>query len=303
MKRGIILSLVVFLLLVSFASAFDTVIKINTLSNHTLNINILNPDRSTPGSVIAFDIVNKDSGETGEVDYAFSNSAESFDLSIFLLKEGKTILHKTFEDIPSGKTVMLTFIPGIVEIDKDYQEKAPNELEEANISIENQTAEINETENQTNEIVVEEVKKVVGESAREINKTIEDKKGFLENSFKGLLRLFKLSGFSVSDEKDFLQRNIFYYVFGVFLLGLVLFFVSKPVRRKLKNSYSSKKKKIEEREESLEEAKNKLKEMQEKVDELSNQKQEKIKEVKQKLIEDEKELMRLRGDKDKKKDD
>ena len=81
MKRGIIFIFTV-LLLISSVSAIDTEIKIYTLSNHTLNLQFLNPDRASE-AVISFESITNNSGVSGEFSYIFSNNAESFDLSIF----------------------------------------------------------------------------------------------------------------------------------------------------------------------------------------------------------------------------
>jgi len=280
MKRGIIFIFTV-LLLISFVSAIDTEIKIYTLSNHTLNLQFLNP---LPPP-ISFESITNNSGETGEFSYVFSNNAETFDLSVFLMNENERVLHERFNGIISGKTVLLTFIPGIVEIDKDYQEPSIEEVEEINVSVENQTLEVNETQNQTNDT---------------INEVEEEKEEKTSWSFQGFSRLI---GFSISDEESFFPTKIFSYWMGAFLFLIVLFFVSKPIRRKLKDSYNAKKKNIKEKEETLEEAKRELKEMQKKVDDLKEQKDDKIKIVKQKLIEDEKELMRLRREEKEEKED
>jgi hypothetical protein len=279
MRRGIIF-IFTFLLLVSFASAINTEIKIYTLSNHSLNLQFLNPEPPP----ISFESVTETSDISGEFSYIFSSNAESFDLSIFLIEDGKKILNERFNGIVSGKKVVITFIPGLVEIDKDYQEPS---VEEINVSAENQTIEINEVENQTEEVI---------EKIEELKEEISGRR-----DFESLSGFFKSLGF-VSSEESFFSKKIFYYWAGGFLLFIALFFISKPVRKKLKNSYSARKEDIKEKEESLVEAKRELMQMQKKVDDLKEQKDNKIKIVKQKLVEDEKELMRLRQEEKEEKD-
>lgn len=287
MKRGIIV-LVAFLLLVSFASAIDTPIKINTLASHKLNLQFLNLEPPP----IALDSVDLDSGESGVVDYVFSDSAEIFDLSVFLMDDSGTILHERFKGITAGKTVVINFVPGLVEIDKDYQEnkvEKTEEVVETTATVENGAAEINDTEN------------TVTETPQEVNSDA-DTENISDESPTGFSGFFKSIGFVSSGGGSFPLTKTFYYGGGAFLIGLILFFVYKPVRNRLKSSGGSKSQEIKEKEETLEEAKRKLKEMQERVEELSEEKQDKIKEVKKKLVEDEKELMRLRGEAKKDKD-
>ena len=277
--------IIVFILagFISFATAADTVIKINTLSNHKLNLQFLNPEPPP----IAFGTITVDSGDSGVVDYVFSNSSDIFDLSVFLLGDGGTILHERFNGIDAGKTVVIDFVPGVVDIDKDYHEETVEAAE---------TGTVTETSNATAENETSVTEPEVNDTQEEVapeNENVSD------NNQGGISRFFSLIGFASSGDNEgtgFSGTKTFYYAGGAFLLGIALFFVSKPVARKLKNSREAKKEAIKAKEETLEDAKRKLKEMQEKVDEMTHEKDDKIKAAKQKLVEDEKELMRLRGE-------
>ncbi|MBR9701377.1 hypothetical protein GOV13_00475 [Candidatus Pacearchaeota archaeon] len=280
MKRGIVLSLVVCLLLVSFVSAIDTEIKINTLSNHTLNLQFLNP---TPPP-ISFLAMTNNSGETGEFSYVFSDDVETFILSVFLMKGSDVVLSERFENITAGKKVVLTFIPGVVEIDKDYQEIV---LEEIEPLVENQT-DLNATENQTGELTNDDVNGA--ENIAEQNASNESSEGFLRKV-----------GFVFSErEGSFSMKNI-YYGIGVILIFGILFFVFKKHKHKLEKGLKDLKEDVAEsaEEETLEEAEEELEKMTDKVEKLKEEKDEKVKVVKQRLIDDEKELMELRAKKKK----
>ncbi len=289
MVKRIIFSLIVCILLVQAISAIDTEIKINTLSNHTLNLQFLNQNPPP----ISFESITNNSGESGEFSYVFSNSATSFDLSVFLIKENKKILYERFEDIISGKIVVITFIPGVVEIDKDYQEvqisETQNQTEENEIIESNVTNETSELENMSNE----SSSKITGEVSSET-----------ESWF---FKFFKLIGLATSEESDSSSINGVYYAVGIIVLLFLAYFIIKKTRnktpkkikiRKLSEMQEEKKKTVLDSSTTsgykkiIEEDEKKIREAQEEIAKLK--KEDRIKAAKQKLIEDEKELMRLR---------
>ena len=77
---------------------------------------------------------------------------------------------------------------------------------------------------QVNEVIEEEI---------DIDEETSD-----EKSSRGFFGFFRAMGFSVSEQGSFVPTKIFYYWGAGFLFLIVLFFVSIPIRRKLKNSKS-----------------------------------------------------------------
>ncbi|MBU2053289.1 MAG: hypothetical protein KJ721_03530 [Nanoarchaeota archaeon] len=286
MKRGFVLGVVVCLLLLSFVNAVDTEIKINTLSNHSVNINFLNPESTSVGDLM-FDTETILIGEDGEGSYTFVNEADNFDLSVFVMDRNTKVLYETFEELNSGDDITLILFPGIpkesmIEL---ASEKVIEEIEEVDTSDENQTTEVNETEDSEFGVVGENVS---------IDENVSDN----TNSTIDFLGFFRKVGFASSDGKGSFSNNKIYYGLGVLLLLMILFFVFRTNKLSLKKiSVDGLNGDVKEKEEDLEDAEEELEKMEEKVKKLKEQKEDKIKSVKQRLIEDEKELMRLRAKK------
>lgn len=286
MKRGFVLGVVVCLLLLSFVNAVDTEIKINTLSNHSVNINFLNPESTSVGDLM-FDTETILIGEDGEGSYTFVNEADNFDLSVFVMDRNTKVLYETFEELNSGDDITLILFPGIpkesmIEL---ASEKVIEEIEEIDTSNENQTTEVNETEDSEFGVVGENVS---------IDENVSDN----TNSTIDFLGFFRKVGFASSDGKGSFSNNKIYYGLGVLLLLMILFFVFRTNKLSLKKiSVDGLNGDVKEKEEDLEDAEEELEKMEEKVKKLKEQKEDKIKSVKQRLIEDEKELMRLRAKK------
>ena len=287
MKRGFVL-LAVCLFLLSFVCAVDTEIKINTLPNHSVNINFLNPESTSVGDLM-LDTETILIGEDGEGSYTFVNDVENFDLSVFVMKGNTKVVYETFEGLNSGDDITLILFPGIPK--ESMIELASEKVVEEVVAL---------AENETVELDIDDSEfGAVGENA-----VLENEVSNNTNSTIDFLGFFRKVGFVSSDSESFLPTNEIYYGVGVILILGVLFFVFKKHKHKiveglkdLKEGAEALTEEVEEKEEDLDEAEEELEKIEEKVKKLKEKKEEKIKSVKQRLIEDEKELMELRAKK------
>lgn len=296
-KKNLVMAFVL-LFAVQFVFAFETNVTINTLSDHTLNLQFLNP--SPPP--ISFEAFNVDSGDSGVVNYVFSNSAESFDLIIILMEGNKKIADKRFNGIETGKNVMITFISSnVFDIDKDYV--APVETtpvsEEANIldgPLINETEEVF-VENSTDQITGNTI-------GKESNET---------SFFSGFFNKVKsIIGFSVEEneindsqvdeqEGNSYSKFIFYFVGAFILLGILFFVVGRVKENRGKDEKRSVDKKYSGRDEEddedsyMKDAENKMAEAETEIRIADEAKR--LKDVKDRLNKDKEYLRRIRESK------
>lgn len=210
------------LLFLQFASAIDTEIKINTLSDHTVKLTFLNPDRATE-LPIKYDLVKLDSGETGEISTTFSNPAESFDLNVVvskMIENNETNGTSSYEvlsandigiieDITAGETLFLQLIPGAIDVVKNYQ-----------------VPEVVETSSEP-EVVEENVTEAVVDSEEALDSSQENEEeaeteGSSTGIFAAFLRFFRISGFATSEggssSKVFLYSGLGFVLVVIFAL-------------------------------------------------------------------------------------
>ncbi|MBU1988152.1 MAG: hypothetical protein KKD94_01570 [Nanoarchaeota archaeon] len=202
---------VVSLFFLQFVSATDTLIKVDTLPNHDLRLNFLNPDLNLNGGVISFETKKIETGETGIVEYVFSGSAETFNLRLTLLNNGTEVKSEFVEGVTAGETLYAMFIPGVIYIKKNYV------VPVVDTSV-------------TEETPVEEVLEENGEENSALsggvtdNKDVDiEKEGF---KFSNLFKFFRVSGFSTNEGEDKSSSSgkfVFYGIGVIFVLAIVFF--------------------------------------------------------------------------------
>jgi len=194
-----------------FVIAEETEITINTLVNHSVNINFLNPESTGIGDLM-FDTETMLTGETGEISYTFVNDADVFDLSVFVMDGSTKILYERFEKLKAEDDITLILFPGVpkesmIELSSEKVVANENEVGESN-----ETAELNEIN----------------------NSEITNKTKFSLNSFFG--KLFNSNNSSNSSEekkssnpvsKSFFYILIFFILFGIIFFGLKKYKQSK----------------------------------------------------------------------------
>jgi len=248
---------VVSLMFLQFISAIDTEVKVNTLSNHTLRLNFLDPDRATSGK-ISFETDTSNTGETGEVSYIFSNPSSSFDLAITLLKDGQKLIYELVEDVTASETLQAIFIPGAIEINKDYQESVVEEVQ-----VEESLVGVVVEKNLTDEVVDESLSEDSGTAGEQI----KPKSKF---SILSLFKIFKLSGFASSEEDGSLKKFLYYG--GGFIFLLVIIFLIFMKLRKKHNDVDGSQRKFKDDDEEIEDAERKLEEAREEIREVRRNK-------------------------------
>lgn len=203
MKRGlnILLVCIVSVFLLQMISAGSLRIHVITLEDHSININFLNPDRGSGGE-ISYGSLNKDTG-SGDFTLTFNNNAEIFDLGVFLMKEGKTIVHEDFTSIENDQEILLFLSPVSSYVTESYDSSAV--VEESSNSSENVVNNSTNSSEEENIIESNTSSNVSGSVVEESN--------------------------VVSNEEDafnfwsFFNRAEVYYALAGFLLLIVLAFV------------------------------------------------------------------------------
>ncbi|MBU2562770.1 MAG: hypothetical protein KKF68_03860 [Nanoarchaeota archaeon] len=264
MVKKIFLCFAISFLLITTVSALDTEITVKTLPFHEVQLTTSNPSTST---FSPFESFKEDSDEYGDVSFVFSSNEETFNIIIYVKKDGENIFSKPTQyfDVPAGEPLYYEILPSGVE-----PIPTPVPVNETNSSEANLT--INESEPNLS------VEEIVGET----NQT--------KSNFSSM------TGFVTSKVKEI---PIKYLLVGVLFLGGALIFL--VYNKKLRKKFMEKGDKKVERsslEDELRDAEKKIEEAQEEIKKIreTGKRQERIKEAKKKLIEDEKELMRLRGE-------
>lgn len=277
MEKKLIFSLLVFILLLQVAIAIDTQIRIKTLPEHNVTIEVLRTD------YIHYRIENfeKNSGPSGEVLAILSFDEMTFDLAVWVREGNQTVLYEKFkEGYPSGVSVVLEMYPEGYILDEQTNDTSSEE----NSTI-NETLEENSTINEIEETGF----KITGS-------TIFGDKGFLSNKTIyygiGIIVLLLIVGFiTVKTMRKKLR--------GPKEIKTKKLKETKAEEISQKPSEVSNKPsggKFNTNKEIIEDAERKIKEAQEDIRKIRNE--DKIKEAKKKIIEDEKELMRLREGKE-----
>ncbi len=223
MKKKVFVLFICLFLVMQFASAINTDIKINTLPNHTLNINFLNPESEGIGDLM-FNTTNIKSDENGEAEVAFAHDAEVFDLSVFVMEENTKVIYKTFEGLKAGEDFTLILFPGASMI-----EFASEQDNVVNISGE---PELNDTSNVSDDTVNVSSDLISGEVVEAVNESEIVVEEIKDSGVKGFFkRLVGFAGFAVSDEQGGSPYSKFiFYFLGVFLVGCAVLFVFNKIR-------------------------------------------------------------------------
>lgn len=208
----------VFLFFLQFVSAIDTNIRIDTIPSHDLRLNFLNPDLTS--GTISFETKKISTGETGVVEYIFSGSAEAFNLRLTLIDNGTQVLSELINDVVAGETLYAMFIPGVIDVKKNYQELGSEEIQSDET--------IEELTNET----VEEIQTVSGVVVDQEEAPIE-KEEVSEEEFKffGFLKFFRISGFASSEDGENSYKKWIYYSLGFVLLAGIVFFVFRGMKK------------------------------------------------------------------------
>jgi hypothetical protein len=121
------------LMCIEIVSAIDTQVTIKTLENHKVDISILNPE----GVYSLIESFHEDSGSLGEVSVSFSSSLDTFNLRVWLKKDGELVIYKKFEEeYPTGEPLVLEIYPAGFEPELEVNESTLNEAESENESLE-----------------------------------------------------------------------------------------------------------------------------------------------------------------------
>jgi hypothetical protein len=264
-KSSTLAFLILALLAFSFALpevyAATTEIKIKTVPFANINLNVLDSGTSEYSVLQNF---NKDANQYGDVTFVYASDESSFDMSIYVKKNNQRLVYEKYSGFTAGETIELLVAPEGAEIFYDPAENA--------------------TANET------------------ANTTLTDSENQAEAA-PGI------TGLAASDDtgEEFSTKYIPYFIAVFLILGLGVFFFmvkkkrmsegigksSKEVRVvKLSDIKSGKAADLYKR--TIEDAEKKIVEAQKEINRLKNT--EKIDEIKHRMIEDQKELMKLRGD-------
>lgn len=210
MNKRLIFALLFILATMQFTCATDTVIKISTLSNHTVKLEFLNSDTSDIDKISLQQFVKLNTGDSGEISYPFSTSETTFRLRATLQKDGEEIISELISDITTGENLHIILIPGAVEITKNYVEPKIIVEESATTEIVNTSETLVENLTETSEAVSKENK----------------------SRFFGFLSFFRISGFANSENEKGSSGNTFYYAIAAIILAGIFFFIFAKVRKK-----------------------------------------------------------------------
>jgi hypothetical protein len=259
MKRGLIVSVLICITLISLASAYTTPIKIKSLPVHNIQISVCDLNG---GSFKSYNNLQGRTDGYGDFNISFASNVSQFNLIVFIKQGQETVLKETYiEKFKAGNPIELEIGPDGYEF---IQTPAPQEPE----------PEINTTEenNQTTELIPEAA--------------TEDSQS-------------PLSGFVTSTKNFATNKTTLYTIGGVILLIIILIVIIKSSKKKKENKEPEKKTDSKDKkedkpkeEDDLTQAEEDFRKAKKKLLAIKNK--DKIAELKKKLIEDEKELMKLR---------
>lgn len=257
MRGKIFVPIILFLTLLVSVSAGSTTVNLKTLPHHTV---LLTPIQVGGGfDALAIPLTGFTS-QYGDVKFSFDIDKLVYDLNIIVKNGSRTVFReKITENFIANIEIDIVSLPkGIEPIETpEPEEYIPSE------------SETNITENVTENIT--------GNLTQEIN---------TEN--KGIKKII-LSGYSIVEENQPVINTIYYSLLGITAL-LLIFLMLRQNTKKV-----NEKSKISIPQDDEEELEGELSKTKQKLSELQNRKKQKIDDVKRQLIEDEKKLMRLRG--------
>jgi hypothetical protein len=274
MKVKIFFILSLILILGSIVSAADSNVVVKTIPGYKAYIRFIDPASSSYLNSFTYTANTK-----GEIKFVFSTTKDKFDVKIWLSKDGVPIINKEFDEtFNAGEDLVLEIYPVWYV---PPQINATNQTNATTASVNETSPVVNETDsNQTGQIDSGEIPK-------------KDK---------------KVTALSVQDGRISINTNIIYYILGLAVIAVILFFSAKEIKKhrtkkpsqeikvtKLSDFNKSKQETVEEQEKRIASAKMKIEEAEIELRKMKNE--DKIAEVKKRLIEDEKELIRLRSGK------
>lgn len=271
MVKKIIFSLFVLIFAISMISAYKTDISVKTLPDHEVQLTIL--DAST-SSFVALERFMGMTDEYGDINFTYVSMEQYFDLIVYIKKDGEKIMppKKLNERFPATEPIHLILGPSGFE--PIYR---PNITEENETIESNITTDLNQSLNESEEIVE-------------------------ESTSHGITGM-------VIGENGLLANKKFYYVLGILLLGIGAFFLYEANKHSIKEKIAKKPKvegehhssqdikvkklseiqgSMQDNSPSLSDAEKKLKEAQQEVERLR-----KVDEIRKRMFEDESELRRL----------
>lgn len=277
LKRGMILGLLL-LMVVPLISSENIDFRVETYTSHDIEVNfIVGPP------VTVLKSVREPTGDTGIVDFTFSTTQESFDMTAFVKQGNEVVLYKRFDDILAAESYTLKLFKNEADIITGI------EL----VDSENETTIQNETENETVQVV-------------EANETQDSQE---DNSPS-------ITGLSTTENAgsgSFFSNTSFYYIIGIAVLGFAVFMgvfktrsrgeksIKEPKKIKvkklseLKEEKENKGDKFDEYKKALEDAEKRVEDLRGEIGKLKNK--EKVEELKKKMEQDQKELDKLLGEK------
>ena len=260
MKRAYLFGVFV-LFLMSFVFA-DTPIVVKTYPNHDVNIFVLD---STTVYTSFESFLNKNSGDSGEVNVLSSVPNAVVDILLIVKKDGIVLYNKRFEDVSMSSEVNLV-IPEALIVEEPLVNVTVNETESVNSTIEENVTEVVGTNVSSNES---------------------------EQSAS-------LTGNAISSFGGRYKNVAVFVVLGLIIIGGVSFMMIRKMRspKKLPPGYNIptviQKSASTKSPASIEEIENRMADLQKELSKFRNK--DKIDAAERKLEQDKKELERLKGE-------
>lgn len=268
---------------VSFVSAIDTKVEIQTVSGYDVQV-AASRANSVAFELLTPSILKAKADANGSASFLLSFNATTYNLDVTIKKDNITINKTRRFDLISGDALMLDFVP---EWEKAIRAQKAN-LTETNLTT-NFSEEITNNsieENQTLETPVEQKELIEG------NKT--------EGNWASSTGLF-----IIEKGKSLFSSNMTYYVIAILAIGVFAFvirrrFTSPTELREIKvrklSELNAERNEERRKGNELKEAEERLKDAQAKVNKLKNKG--KVRELEEKIEEEKEELERLKDSDD-----
>jgi|TARA_B100001971_G_C18186270_1_gene535828 hypothetical protein len=260
--KNISLLLTVLLLLTIVPTILaDTEFKITAPNEHRISLII-----REEGKLSTADSSHQNVGESGQITYTSSATAEYLDIIVTLKKEAKQIKTQKFESIKSGDTYTITIVPGLDTTILSSDELAASEAEEL----------------AEEEVVEEPAEEVVEE-------TIENPETEEEIDAQASLT----AGLAIN---DLMPSGKFSYVIWIVIGVGALLFIIIVARSKIDLSKKSPSGNIDDK--RLLSAEKRIKQAQEEIEKIKNRSnnEKRLKDAQERFKKDQEEIKKLRGD-------
>lgn len=263
MVKTTIICIAFLLLLVPLASAIDTTVKIKTLPFHEVQAT---PLEANAASFIELDKFRGEADQYGDIEFTFSTTDSTFDMTVFIKWQDKTVISKRFTDgFPVGQELYLEIAPAGAKL---LETPETEEIAEENLV-------------QEEELAAEAAAAVALAEEEEAETTEEEE--VVEEAEAGI------TGLAISSDILGKAKPFVFYVLGAAVLVGVLVFVFRIRKRtKLKADLTS----GSANPAIIVDLQNKIREAQKELNMIKNQ--DKIKEAENKIQKDREELEKLR---------